>query len=258
MWGLNAKKSEFSTNNEAKAPAVCLDNIAKTYPGKVGVHALQGVSVSFASGTFTAIMGPSGSGKSTLLHCAAGLDQPSSGQVKYGDIDISRLREPKLTKVRRERVGFVFQSFNLIESLNVWQNVLLPGRLAGRRADKKWAREVLERVGLKGKENARPGELSGGQQQRVALARALAAKPEVLFADEPTGALDLRTGIEVLRLIRDAVDKLGQTVIMVTHDASAAAWADQVLFLADGELIGMMQSPTAQQISERMMELNTR
>lgn len=248
----------LAQGESGRLPAVHLDNITKTYPGKVGVKALQGVTLRFEPGTFTAIMGPSGSGKSTLLHCAAGLDQPSSGHVMFGDVEVSRLREPKLTKIRRERVGFVFQSFNLIESLSVWENVLLPQRLADMRADKKWAREVLERVGLKGKEKARPGELSGGQQQRVALARALASRPEVLFADEPTGALDLKTGIEVLRLIRDAVDKLGQTVIMVTHDAAAAAWADQVVFLADGNLIGTMDKPTAQQVSERMMELSAK
>jgi len=239
-------------------PAVHLDSVSKVYEkGKVGVTALHEVTLSFAKGTFTAVMGPSGSGKSTLLHCAAGLDQPSTGRVLLGETDISRLQEPELTRVRRQQVGFVFQSFNLIDSLSVWDNVLLPQRLAGSRPDKKWAREVLDRVGLKGREGAYPGQLSGGQQQRVAIARALASRPEVLFGDEPTGALDLKTGTEVLRLLRDVVDSYGRTVIMVTHDAGAAAWADQVLFLADGRLVGKLESPTAQQVSERMMELKT-
>ncbi|MEC0176790.1 ABC transporter ATP-binding protein [Paenibacillus favisporus] len=237
-------------------PAIQLEEVTKMYSGKAGVRALQSVNLSFAKGTFTAVMGPSGSGKSTLLHCAAGLDQPTSGKVFIGDKEIGRLKEPLLTDIRRKNVGFVFQSFNLVQSLSVWQNILLPQRLAGIRPDKKWAREVLEKVGLKGKENVLPGQLSGGQQQRVAIARALACRPDVLFGDEPTGALDLKTGIEILRLLREAVDQFGRTVIMVTHDASAAAWADEVVFLADGKLAGKLISPTAQQVADRMMELS--
>lgn len=237
-------------------PAIQLEEVTKMYSGKAGVRALQSVNLSFAKGTFTAVMGPSGSGKSTLLHCAAGLDQPTSGKVFIGDKEIGRLKEPLLTDIRRKNVGFVFQSFNLVQSLSVWQNILLPQRLAGIRPDKKWAREVLEKVGLKGKEHVLPGQLSGGQQQRVAIARALAGRPDVLFGDEPTGALDLKTGIEILRLLREAVDQFGRTVIMVTHDASAAAWADEVVFLADGKLAGKLISPTAQQVADRMMELS--
>lgn len=247
--------AEAATN---EYPAVQLEELTKTYPGKAGVQALQGVTLSFAKGTFTAVMGPSGSGKSTLLHCAAGLDQPTTGKVLIGEKEISRLKEPLLTDFRRKNMGFVFQSFNLVQSLSVWQNVLLPQRLAGIRPDKKWAREVLERVGLKGKELALPGQLSGGQQQRVAIARALAGRPDVLFGDEPTGALDLKTGIEILRLLREAVDQFGRTVIMVTHDASAAAWADEVVFLADGKLAGKLVAPTAKQVADRMMELSAR
>src|SRR5690349_13257856 len=196
-----------------------LHDLAKTYPG--GTRALAGVSVAFGAGTFNAVMGPSGSGKSTFLHCAAGLDQPDSGRVVLAGQDISRLREPRLTKARRERVGFVFQSYNLLDSLSVWHNVLLPQRLAGVHPDRAWAREVLSRVGLAGREGDRPAQLSGGQRQRVALARALAGRPQVIFADEPTGALDLAAGREVLGLLREAVDDLGTTVIMVTHDPAA-------------------------------------
>ncbi|MFC4776673.1 ABC transporter ATP-binding protein [Paenibacillus sp. GCM10023252] len=245
-------------SNSKNENAVSLHAVSKIYKGKVDYKALQEVSFGFSKGTFTAVMGPSGSGKSTLLHCAAGLDRPTSGQVMLGDIDISQLREPKLTKIRRKKVGFVFQAFNLIDSLSVWQNVLLPQRLAGIRPDRKWAKEVLRRVGLAGREHNKPSQLSGGEQQRVAIARALASRPEVLFGDEPTGALDLRTGMDVLQLIRQSVDQEGQTVIMVTHDAAAAAWADQVVFLADGQLQGTLTRPTIQQVSTRMMELSAR
>ncbi|OLF08347.1 ABC transporter [Actinophytocola xinjiangensis] len=230
-----------------------LVEVTRVYPG--GVRALDGVSVGFEKGTFTAVMGPSGSGKSTLLHCAAGLDLPTGGQVVLAGQDIGTLREPKLTAVRRAHVGFVFQSFNLVDSLSVWDNVLLPQRLAGTRPDQRWARELLERVGLAGRERARPGQLSGGQQQRVALARALAGRPEVIFGDEPTGALDLATGRAVLGLLRRFVDEVGATIVMVTHDPAAAAWADRVVFLADGRLAGELRSPSAEQVSRRMTEL---
>jgi putative ABC transport system ATP-binding protein len=230
-----------------------LTGVTKVHPG--GVRALDGVSAGFGQGTFTAVMGPSGSGKSTLLHCAAGLDRPTSGRVVLAGQDIATLREPKLTAVRRAHVGFVFQSFNLVDALSVWDNILLPQQLAGQRPDKKWARELVERVGLAGREKARPGQLSGGQQQRVALARALAGRPAVIFGDEPTGALDLGTGREVLALLRRFVDEVGATFVMVTHDPAAAAWADRVVFLADGRLAGELFAPSAQQVSARMMEL---
>ncbi|EOD64024.1 ABC transporter ATP-binding protein [Amycolatopsis vancoresmycina] len=230
-----------------------LTGVTKVHPG--GVRALDGVSAGFGPGTFTAVMGPSGSGKSTLLHCAAGLDRPTSGRVVLAGQDIATLREPKLTAVRRAHVGFVFQSFNLVDALSVWDNILLPQQLAGQRPDKKWARELVERVGLAGREKARPGQLSGGQQQRVALARALAGRPAVIFGDEPTGALDLGTGREVLALLRRFVDEVGATFVMVTHDPAAAAWADRVVFLADGRLAGELFAPSAQQVSARMVEL---
>ncbi|AUI60203.1 ABC transporter ATP-binding protein [Amycolatopsis sp. BJA-103] len=230
-----------------------LADVTKVHPG--GVRALDGVTVGFGRGSFTAVMGPSGSGKSTLLHCAAGLDRPSSGRVVLAGQDIAGLREPKLTAVRRAHVGFVFQSFNLVDSLSVWDNVLLPQQLAGKRPDREWAKELLARVGLAGREKARPGQLSGGQQQRVALARALASRPGVIFGDEPTGALDLATGREVLALLRRFVDEFGATIVMVTHDPAAAAWADRVVFLADGRVAGELPAPTAEQVSARMMEL---
>jgi putative ABC transport system ATP-binding protein len=243
------------SRNAPPRNAVALAEVSKVYPGQVAVRALDRVSVGFARGSFTAVMGPSGSGKSTLLHCAAGLDRPSEGRVLLAGQDIGGLREPKLTVVRRQHVGFVFQSFNLIDALSVWDNVLLPQQLAGARPDKALAREVLARVGLAGREKARPGELSGGQQQRVALARALAGRPEVIFGDEPTGALDLSTGREVLALLRRFVDEFGATIVMVTHDPAAASWADRVVFLADGRLAGDLYAPTAAQVAARMMEL---
>ena len=230
-------------------------DVTKNY---TGVRALDGVSVEFAAGTFCAVMGPSGSGKSTLLHCIAGLDRPDSGRVLLAGEEIGRLREPKLTEARRRRVGFVFQSYNLLDSLSVWHNILLPQRLAGVRPDRGWAREVVRRVGLSGRENDRPGQLSGGQRQRVALARALAGRPEVIFADEPTGALDLSSGREVLALLREAVDGFGTAVVMVTHDPAAAAWADRVVFLADGRIVDELVGPTAEKVAARMMAVSAR
>jgi putative ABC transport system ATP-binding protein len=235
--------------------AVELIDVTKSYPG---VRALAGVTAAFAAGTFSAVMGPSGSGKSTLLHCAAGLDRPDSGRVTLGGREIGALREPKLTEARRKVAGFVFQSYNLLDSLTVWHNVLLPQRLAGVRPDRAWAREILQRVGLTGRENARPAELSGGQRQRVALARALAARPQVIFADEPTGALDLTTGREVLGLLREAVDDLGTTIVMVTHDPAAAAHADRVVFLADGRIVTELDRPSAESVAARMAGVSVR
>ncbi|MCM0673631.1 ABC transporter ATP-binding protein [Micromonospora phytophila] len=243
---------------EASGPVVEVVDVAKSYPGGAGVRALDGVSVAFAAGTLCAVMGPSGSGKSTLLHCAAGLDLPDTGRVLLAGQEIGGLREPKLTEARRRRVGFVFQSYNLMDSLSVWHNILLPQRLAGVRPDQAWAREVVQRVGLAGREHDRPGQLSGGQRQRVALARALAGRPEVIFADEPTGALDLSTGREVLGLLREAVDSFRTTVVMVTHDPAAAAWADRVVFLADGRIVDELVDPTAEKVAALMMAVSAR
>ena len=228
-----------------------LTGVTKSYEG--GTRALNGVSVAFRAGSFNAVMGPSGSGKSTLLHCAAGLDRPDSGRVLLAGQDIGGLPEPKLTRARRRRAGFVFQSYNLIDSLSVWDNVLLPQRLAGVRPDRAWMRDVLRRVGLSGREHDRPARLSGGQRQRVALARALAARPEIIFADEPTGALDLSTGREVLALFREAVDDLGTTIVMVTHDPVTAGWTDRVVFLADGRIVADLADPTPEMAAARMM-----
>ncbi len=233
--------------------AVLLDGVTKTYgSGAVEVAALRQVSVGFPRGSFTAIMGPSGSGKSTLLQCASGLDRPQSGAVRIAGRDITRLREKELAVLRRDGIGVIFQAFNLVPSLTAWQNVILPSRLARRRPDPARVRELLHRVGLAGREKHRPPQLSGGQQQRVAIARALLGRPEVLFADEPTGALDRGTGHEVLALLREAVDEFGQTVVMVTHDAEAAAWADTVLFLTDGQIVDVLEKPSADQISMRL------
>ncbi|WP_327678863.1 ABC transporter ATP-binding protein [Kitasatospora sp. NBC_00458] len=236
--------------------AISLEAVSKVYgKGRGAVAALREVTVRLPKGGFTAVMGPSGSGKSTFLHCAAGLDRPSSGTVRLGDTDLSRLSETKLTELRRERAGFVFQSFNLISSLTVEQNITLPLRLAGRRADGARLAELVGRVGLQERTGHRPGQLSGGQQQRVAIARALVSDPEVLFADEPTGALDTMTAREVLTLLRQTVDELGQTIVMVTHDPVAASYADEVLFLADGRVADTMSGPTAAKVADRMIRL---
>ncbi|KOG36539.1 MULTISPECIES: ABC transporter ATP-binding protein [Streptomyces] len=221
------------------------------------VRALDGVDLDFAAGTFTAVMGPSGSGKSTLLQCAAGLDRPTAGSVEVGGVALDGLSERRLTLLRRDRIGFVFQSFNLLPSLTAAQNVALPLRLAGRRPSRTEVREALARVGLAGRERHRPGELSGGQQQRVAIARALITRPAVLFGDEPTGALDSTTSREVLGMLRDLVDRDGQTIVMVTHDPAAAARADRVVFLVDGRLAGELPSPTVETVAARMAGLET-
>ncbi|MFC8230413.1 ABC transporter ATP-binding protein [Streptomyces sp. NPDC057287] len=235
--------------------AIRLDTVTRSF-GRAAdaVTALDGVSLSVPRGSFTAIMGPSGSGKSTLLQCTAGLDRPTSGRVFLGDTEMTGLSERKLTLLRRERIGFVFQAFNLLPALTAEQNVALPLRLAGRRPRRAEVREVLEQVGLGSRARHRPTELSGGQQQRVALARALVTRPEVLFGDEPTGALDSRTGREVLTLLRSMADA-GQTVIMVTHDPVAASYADRVVFLADGSIGDELCDPVAEQIAARMTAL---
>jgi putative ABC transport system ATP-binding protein len=236
--------------------ALALESVRKVYgSGDGAVTALDGVTVTLRRASFTAVMGPSGSGKSTFLHCAAGLDKPTSGRVVLGGTDLSGLRETALTGLRRDRIGFVFQAYNLLPSLTVRQNIELPARLAGRRLDSRWLREIVARVGIADRLDHRPAELSGGQQQRVAIARALAGKPEVLLADEPTGALDTRTGRQVLDLLRGVVDTLGQTVLMVTHDPVAASAAHSVLFLADGKLAGELVRPTPERVAERMTHL---
>ncbi|WP_407839179.1 ABC transporter ATP-binding protein [Streptomyces sp. DSM 116496] len=243
------------------APAVELRSVRRQYGrGSATVHALRGIDLTLPRGSFTAVMGPSGSGKSTFLQCAAGLDLPTEGSVRLGGTEITGMNENQLTELRRSRLGFVFQAFNLLPSLTVEQNVLLPMRLAGTRgrtAAQAQARaaDLLARVGLEGKGGRRPAELSGGQQQRVAIARALVTRPDVVFADEPTGALDTTTATEVLGLLRSAVDTLGATVVMVTHDPAAAAHADQVLFLADGLICDRLPRSPATAIAARMTAL---
>ncbi|MFI2378673.1 ABC transporter ATP-binding protein [Streptomyces sp. NPDC018964] len=238
--------------------AVGLERVHKTYGGEQPVVALDDVSAVFTRGTMTAVMGPSGSGKSTLLHCAAGLDRPDSGTVRIGATDLSSMSESRLTELRRDRVGFVFQAFNLVGALTVEQNILLPSRLSGHRPDPARVAEVIGRMGLGDRLRHRPAQLSGGQQQRVALARALVTRPEVIFCDEPTGALDTRTAAEVLALLRSAVDQGGQTVVMVTHDPVAASWADRVLVLADGRIVRDVPQPGAERIAEHLALLGRR
>ncbi|MFI2739107.1 ABC transporter ATP-binding protein [Streptomyces sp. NPDC018711] len=238
----------------AAATAVRLRGLVRQHRD---VRALDGVDLDFRTGTFSAVMGPSGSGKSTLLQCAAGLDRPTAGTVEVGGTSLEGLSERRLTLLRRDRIGFVFQSFNLLPSLTAAQNVALPLRLAGRRPSRTEIREALARVGLAGRERHRPGELSGGQQQRVALARALITRPAVLFGDEPTGALDSTTSREVLDMLRELVDRDGQTIVMVTHDPVAASRADRVVFLVDGRVAGELRGPTVETVAARMAELET-
>ncbi|MCM2578001.1 ABC transporter ATP-binding protein [Streptomyces meridianus] len=239
--------------------ALALHEVTKHYgSGENRTQALKGISVELARGSFTAVMGPSGSGKSTFLHCAAGLDRPSSGEVWLGGTPLSGMRESRLTRLRRDRIGFVFQAYNLLQALDVRDNITMPLRLTGERVDPAWFDEVVERVGLTGRLHHRPAQLSGGQQQRVAVARALITRPDVIMADEPTGALDSRTGAQVLTLLRDLVEELGQTVLMVTHDPLAAAHAQEVLFLADGLVVDRLMAPTAHAVAGIMTELGDR
>ena len=220
--------------------------------GDTEVRALDGISVEFPRGQFTAIMGPSGSGKSTLMHCMAGLDTLTTGQTFIGDVDLSGLDEKRLTLLRRDQVGFVFQAYNLVPTLNALENIRLPLDLARREPDQAWLDHVIDTVGLRSRLTHRPNELSGGQQQRVAVARALASRPAIIFADEPTGNLDSRTGAEILTFMREAVETYGQTIVMVTHDPTGAGYADRVVFLADGRVDGEMLEPTAQKVLDRM------
>ncbi|WP_430537339.1 ABC transporter ATP-binding protein [Geodermatophilus normandii] len=236
--------------------AVRATGLTKVYgSGETAVRALAGVDVAFARGEFTAIMGPSGSGKSTLMHCLAGLDTATSGQVFLGDTELTRLRDDELTRLRRDRIGFVFQAFNLLPVLDARENVVLPMQLAGRRPDPAWFDAVVARLGLRERLRHRPSELSGGQQQRVAIARALLPRPDVVFADEPTGNLDSRSGAEVLDLLRSSVRETGQTVVMVTHDPTAASYADRVVLLADGRPAGEVDRPTAASVLEALRGL---
>ena len=229
------------------------DGLTKTYgTGETQVVALDAVNAEITRGRFTAVMGPSGSGKSTLMHCLAGLDSVTSGQVWVGDTELTGLNDRALTRLRRDKIGFMFQAFNLLPTLNAAENITLPMDIAGRKPDQEWLDRVIDTLGLRDRLKHRPAQLSGGQQQRVACARALASRPELIFADEPTGNLDSRAGAEVLRFLRDAVDELGQTVVMVTHDPGAAARADLVLFLADGRIVDQMDRPTAEAVLERL------
>jgi putative ABC transport system ATP-binding protein len=222
--------------------------------GETEVRALDGITVDFAASRFTAIMGPSGSGKSTLLHCIAGLDTLTSGHAYIGDEDLSTLDDRHLTVLRRDRIGFVFQAYNLVPTLTALENVTLPLRLAGRKGDQDWIRTVIDTMGLANRLQHRPSELSGGQQQRVAVARALATRPQIIFGDEPTGNLDSRASSEVLRFMRRAVDQMAQTIVIVTHDPKAASYADRIVFLADGRIVDEMQHPTADKVLDRMKQ----
>jgi putative ABC transport system ATP-binding protein len=238
---------------EPREIAARVDHAVKIYGhGTTEVRALDDVTVGIAAGVFTAVMGPSGSGKSTLMHCLAGLDTLTAGSVHVGDVDLAKLSDRRLTKLRGERIGFVFQSFNLLPTLTAAENITLPMDLAGRQPDREWLRTVIDTVKLGDRLHHRPSELSGGQQQRVAVARALAGRPAVVFADEPTGNLDSRSGGEILAFLRRAVDEFSQTIVMVTHDPSAASYADTVLFLADGRIVDEMDRPTAPGVLERI------
>jgi putative ABC transport system ATP-binding protein len=232
-------------------------DLVRTYgAGETLVHALKGVSVDFPHGGFTAVMGPSGSGKSTLMHCLAGLDSVTSGQVFIGDIEITALDDKALTQLRRDKVGFVFQQYNLLPTLTAIENIRLPLDIARREPDKEWLDNIVNAVGLSQRLSHRPAELSGGEQQRVACARALLGKPDVVFADEPTGNLDSRSSAEVLGFLRRSVDEFGQTIVMVTHDPAAAGYSDRVIFLSDGLVVDEMKAPTADRVLDRMKSMD--
>ena len=244
---------------DRSAVAARVVDLTKVYgSGDAEVRALAGVSLDIAAGEFTAVMGPSGSGKSTLMHCCAALDVPTSGQVFIGDTEIGNLSDKRLTQLRRERIGFVFQSFNLVPTLTAGENILLPLSIAGRNPDPAWYDSVIETVNLGDRLDHRPNQLSGGQQQRVAVARALMSQPHIVFADEPTGNLDSKSGAEVLTLLRSSVDVSGQTIVMVTHDPVAAAYTDRVVFLADGLIVDELRRPDREQVLNKMQELASR
>jgi putative ABC transport system ATP-binding protein len=242
----------------AGGPAARSIELTKTYgTGDAEVRALDGVSVEFERARFTAVMGPSGSGKSTLMHCMAGLDAPSSGRTFVGRDEIGRMSDAALTELRRDRIGFVFQSFNLVPTLTAAENITLPADLAGTAVDEPWFESLVAQLGVRDRLSHRPGELSGGQQQRVACARALLPRPELIFADEPTGNLDSNASAEVLEFLRRAVSEHGQSIVIVTHDPRAAAYADRVVFLADGRVVGELRSPTADGVLEQMKKLGS-
>ncbi|MFJ2769237.1 ABC transporter ATP-binding protein [Streptomyces sp. NPDC087300] len=257
--GVPVSAETFTPYPAAAGIAAATTDLSKVYgSGDTRVVALDRVSVSFREGEFTAIMGPSGCGKSTLMHCAAGLDSFSSGSVRIGTTELGSLDDRQLTAVRRDRIGFIFQAFNLLPTLSALENITLPLTIAGRRPDQGWLERVISMVGLSERLGHRPAQLSGGQQQRVAVARALVSRPAIVFGDEPTGNLDSRAGAEVLGFLRDSVRELGQTVVMVTHDPVAAGYADRVVFLADGRLVDEMAQPTPDRVLDRMKEYDTR
>ena len=248
--------SDAALDNHAIDVAARTDLLTKVYgEGQTAVTALRDVTVSFPRARFTAIMGPSGSGKSTLMHCCAGLDTITGGRVFIGDTDLTTLNERQLTQLRRDRVGFVFQAYNLLPTLTAVENITLPLDIAGRKPDQAWLDTVIDAVNLRDRLHHRPAELSGGQQQRVACARALVSRPDIVFADEPTGNLDSRASAEVLAFMRRSVDDMGQTIVMVTHDAVAAGYSDQVVFLGDGQVVDEMAGPTAERVLDRMKAL---
>ncbi|MEU6817267.1 ABC transporter ATP-binding protein [Streptomyces sp. NPDC046860] len=247
------------TTGRTTAVAARATELSKIYgQGETRVVALDQVSVDFRQAEFTAIMGPSGSGKSTLMHCVAGLDSFSSGSVRIGETELGSLKDKQLTRLRRDKIGFIFQAFNLLPTLTALENITLPMDIAGRKPDKEWLDRVIAMVGLSGRLSHRPSQLSGGQQQRVAVARALASKPDIIFGDEPTGNLDSRSGAEVLGFLRNSVRELGQTVVMVTHDPVAAAYADRVVFLADGRIVDEIQDPTADSVLDLMKRFDAK
>ena len=249
----------LQTDRAASAPAVAASELTRRFgEGDTAVEALRGVSLELAAGELTAVMGPSGSGKSTLMHILAGLDRPTSGEVRIGETAIGELNDTQLIKLRREHVGFVFQFFNLLPMLTAEENILLPLTLARSKPDREWLRQLVAAVGLEDRLSHRPSELSGGQQQRVAIARALVTRPTVVFADEPTGNLDSRTSDEILDLLRDSVDRYGQTTLMVTHDPHAAAIADRILILADGQIVNDLGPSTPQEVLDALQEVSAR
>jgi putative ABC transport system ATP-binding protein len=249
---------EHAAQQETAGAVVQADEITRIYgKGETAVHALNGCSVAVGNGELTAVMGPSGSGKSTMMHILAGLDRPTSGSVRIQGIDITELGDNELTKLRRQHIGFIFQFFNLLPMLTAEENVRLPLELSGGKVDEEWVEEVIKRTGLSDRKTHRPAELSGGQQQRVAIARALASRPTVIFADEPTGNLDSRSAAELLKLTRAAVEAFGQTVVMVTHDPTAASYADRVVFLADGRIVHEATSPTVEKILDALKGLGS-
>jgi putative ABC transport system ATP-binding protein len=253
-----ALTDEAPTTKRPASPAAQAVELRKTYgTGQATVHALAGIDVTFERSRFTAVMGPSGSGKSTLMHCMAGLDRPTSGQAYVGDLDIGALDDKGLTQMRRDHIGFVFQSFNLVPTLTAGENITLPVDLAGRKVDKEWFDYLVDQLGIADRLSHRPTEMSGGQQQRCACARALINRPDLVFADEPTGNLDSNSTTEMLSFLRRSVTEFGQSIVMVTHDPHGAAYADRVVFLADGNIVGELSEPTADLVLERIGTLGT-